>query len=46
MPTVTEPTLGWQLDRDSAMAYERDLVPAIFDQFARSEVGTAGCNLR
>jgi ubiquinone/menaquinone biosynthesis C-methylase UbiE len=38
MPTVTEPALGWQLDGDSAAAYERYLVPAIFDQFARALV--------
>ena len=32
---------GWQLEHDSAAAYERYLVPAIFDQFARSLVALA-----
>jgi ubiquinone/menaquinone biosynthesis C-methylase UbiE len=32
---------GWQLEQDSALAYEQYLVPAIFDQFARSLVALA-----
>jgi len=32
---------GWQLDADSAEAYEAYLVPAIFDQFARALVARA-----
>jgi ubiquinone/menaquinone biosynthesis C-methylase UbiE len=32
---------GWQLEQDSAAAYEQYLVPAIFDQFARGLVALA-----
>ena len=32
---------GWQLEQDSAAAYEQYLVPAIFDQFARRLVALA-----
>ena len=38
MSTVTDASTGWQLDGDSAAAYERYLVPAIFAPFARSLV--------
>ena len=41
MSTATDPSTGWQLDDDSAAAYERYLVPAIFDPFARSLVALA-----
>ena len=41
MRTATDPSTGWQLDEDSAAAYERYLVPAIFDPFARSLVALA-----
>ncbi len=34
-------TTGWQLDTDSAEAYERYLVPAIFEPFARVLVALA-----
>ena len=34
-------TTGWQLDTDSADAYERHLVPAIFEPFARALVALA-----
>ena len=34
-------TTGWQLDTDSAEAYERYLVPAIFEPFARALVALA-----
>ena len=38
MSTATDASAGWQLDGDSAAAYERYLVPAIFAPFARSLV--------
>lgn len=41
MSAVTDHEMSWQLDGDSAAAYERFLVPAIFDQFARSLVELA-----
>lgn len=41
MPTTTDPHSGWQLDQDSAAAYERYLVPAIFAAFARGLVALA-----
>jgi ubiquinone/menaquinone biosynthesis C-methylase UbiE len=41
MTTVTDSTAGWQLDGDGAGAYERFLVPAIFDRFARDLVDLA-----
>ena len=41
MRTTIDPSTAWQLDGDSAAAYERYLVPAIFDQFARDLVARA-----
>jgi ubiquinone/menaquinone biosynthesis C-methylase UbiE len=41
MRSTTDPSSGWQLDQASAAAYERYLVPAIFDQFARALVALA-----
>jgi ubiquinone/menaquinone biosynthesis C-methylase UbiE len=38
MSTAPDPSTAWQLDHDSAAAYERYLVPAIFAPFARSLV--------
>ena len=35
MRTTIDPSTAWQLDGDSAAAYERYLVPAIFDSRAR-----------
>ena len=41
MRTIPDPAHGWQLDGDSAAAYEQFLVPAIFEPFARALVARA-----